>query len=382
MMQAELIQRLPDTKRTQTLAHAVDIIHQTVKMQARLVDDLLDVSRISSGKLAVDPQLLPLPVVVGDSIGGLQHEMEQKQIALDVMLTPEPLIVQGDPVRVKQIALNLLSNAVKFTPPGGRIAVRVYREGDEARFDVEDNGKGIAPDFMPRVFELFQQGDPGTTTRRHSGMGIGLALVRQLVELQGGRIEAHSAGEDQGSRFTVWLPLYIAQDRPAVPAVAGGASHLLPERRAADARAPGSEPSAARSNQPRRLQGVRVLIVDDDVASANALQDLLEAEGAKARAVYSGAEALSVTSRHLFDVVVSDIAMPNMDGYAFLRTLRENPRYAHVPAIACTGFNSPPDVAQARASGFSGHLVKPLEIHQLTAAIHRAIAGRNAPGPG
>jgi two-component system CheB/CheR fusion protein len=167
----------------------------------------------------VEQQLLPLPFVVGDSIGALQKDVERKQIALDVMLTPEPLIVQGDPVRVKQIAWNLLSNAVKFTPPGGRIAVRVYRDGKEARLDVEDNGKGISAEFMPRVFELFQQSDPGIT-RRHSGMGIGLALVRQLVDLQGGRIEAHSAGENKGSRFTVWLPLYVASDPRAKPSSA------------------------------------------------------------------------------------------------------------------------------------------------------------------
>ena len=195
------------------LERTVDIIYQTVKMQARLVDDLLDVSRISTGKLAVEQQLLPLPFVVGDSIGALQADMEQKQIALEVSLTPEPLIVQGDPVRVKQIAWNLLSNAVKFTPPRGRIAVRVHRDGNEARLDVEDNGKGISAEFMPRVFELFQQSDPGIT-RRHSGMGIGLALVRQLVDLQGGRIEAHSAGENKGARFTVWLPLYVASTPP------------------------------------------------------------------------------------------------------------------------------------------------------------------------
>ena len=143
MMQSEIMRRAPDTKRSPMIARAVDIIHQTVKMQARLVDDLLDVSRISTGKLALEQQLLPLPFVVGDSIGALQTDMEQKQIALDVTLTPEPLIVQGDPVRVKQIAWNLLSNAVKFTPPGGKIAVRVQRDGDEARLDVEDNGKGI-----------------------------------------------------------------------------------------------------------------------------------------------------------------------------------------------------------------------------------------------
>jgi two-component system CheB/CheR fusion protein len=355
------------------LVRAVDIIYQTVKMQARLVDDLLDVARISTGKLAVEQQLLPLPFVVGDSIGALQADMEQKQIALDVMLTPEPLIVQGDPVRVKQIAFNLLSNAVKFTPPGGKISVRVQRDGNEGRLDVVDNGKGITAEFMPRVFELFQQSDPGIT-RRHSGMGIGLALVRQLVDLQGGRIEAHSAGENKGSRFTVWLPLYVA---PALPMPKPPPA---PPAAPPDAR-PAEEPDAAAvdatSNAPRRLEGIRVLIVEDDVASAGALRDLLAEEGADARAVHSGQEALSVTGRHTFDVVVSDIAMPNMDGHALLRKLRENPRYAAVPAIACTGFNSTAEIEQVKRSGFAGHLAKPVDVPRLIVAIQTAIAGRN-----
>jgi len=380
MMQSEIMRRSPDAKSSPTIARGVDIIHQTVKMQARLVDDLLDVSRISTGKLAVEQQLLPLPFVVGDSIGALQKDVERKQIALDVMLTPEPLIVQGDPVRVKQIAWNLLSNAVKFTPPGGRIAVRVYRDGKEARLDVEDNGKGISAEFMPRVFELFQQSDPGIT-RRHSGMGIGLALVRQLVDLQGGRIEAHSAGENKGSRFTVWLPLYVAPDSRATPSSAGGSALVargspqsLPQKHE---RAPNAAASDPTSNQPRRLDGIRVLIVEDDIASADALRGLLQEEGASARAVHSGTEALSVTSGHMFDVVVSDIAMPSMDGHALLRKLRENPRYAEVPAIACTGFNSASEIEQAKRSGFAAHLAKPVDVPRLIVAIQGAIAGRN-----
>ena len=377
MMQSEIMRRSPDAKSSPTIARGVDIIHQTVKMQARLVDDLLDVSRISTGKLAVEQQLLPLPFVVGDSIGALQKDVERKQIALDVMLTPEPLIVQGDPVRVKQIAWNLLSNAVKFTPPGGRIAVRVYRDGKEARLDVEDNGKGISAEFMPRVFELFQQSDPGIT-RRHSGMGIGLALVRQLVDLQGGRIEAHSAGENKGSRFTVWLPLYVASDPRAKPSSAGDSAVVAARRRRSRR---GKRTSARRMRrlwircrmQPRRLEGIRVLIVEDDIASADALRGLLQEEGASARAVHSATEALSVTSGHMFDVVVSDIAMPSMDGHALLRKLRENPRYAEVPAIACTGFNSASEIEQAKRSRICG----PPREAGGRAAAHRRDPGRD-----
>ena len=374
-MQSELLRRTADVKASPTLTRAVDIIYQTVRMQARLVDDLLDVSRISTGKLAVEQQLLPLPFVVGDSIGALQGEMEQKQIALDVMLTAEPLIVQGDPVRVKQIAWNLLSNAIKFTPPGGRIAVRVYRDAHEARMDVEDSGQGISAEFMPYVFELFRQSDAGVT-RRHSGMGIGLALVRQLVDLQGGRVEAHSAGENKGSRFTVWLPLYVApEERIEGASIAPQA----PERVAArpDASAGSNEGVDATTNQPRRLDGIGVLVVDDDTSSADALRDLLQEEGAEVHAVHSGAEALAITGRRSFDVVISDISMPEMDGHALLRKLRENPRYAARSGDRVHGFRYRERRRACEPLEFCAHLTKPLEMQQLIVAIQTAIAGRN-----
>jgi two-component system, chemotaxis family, CheB/CheR fusion protein len=367
MMQSELLRRSPEVKAQPSLSRATDIIYQTVTTQARLVDDLLDVSRINTGKLAVEQQLLPLPFVVGDSIGALQRDVEQKRLLLDLALSSEPLIVQGDPVRVKQVAWNLISNAIKFTPPGGRITVRVARDGNEARIDVEDNGQGISPEFMPYVFELFRQNDPGLT-RRHGGMGIGLALVRQLVDLQGGRVEAHSDGEGKGARFTVWLPLYFAPEAragqvtlaPAMPAPAGSAA--------------GDASRGEAQDGSRRLEGLRVLVVDDDISSAQALRDLLDAEGADVEAANSGAAALQLAERRDFDVVISDIAMPQMDGHTLLAALRENPRTAHVPAIACTGYGSAADLGHARRSGFVTHLVKPLEMERVITAIREAIA--------
>jgi two-component system CheB/CheR fusion protein len=332
-----------------------------VKTQARLVDDLLDVSRISTGKLALEQQLLPLPFVVGDSIGALQRDVEKKRISLDLALSSEPLLVQGDPVRVKQIAWNLISNAIKFTPPGGRIAVRVTRDGNEARIDVEDNGQGISPEFMPYVFELFRQSEPGIT-RRFGGMGIGLALVRQLVDLQGGRVEAYSEGEGKGARFTVWLPLHFASEErigQVTVAPAGTASS-----------------SGGAGERSRQLEGLRMLVVDDDLSSAQALRDLLNEEGATVQAVTSGADALNLASRSDFDVVISDIAMPEMDGHTLLAELRKIPRAAHVPAIACTGYGSAADLGQARRSGFVAHLVKPLEMEHVITMIRAAIADR------
>jgi len=363
LMQSEILRRSSEVKAKPTLGRATDIIYQTVKTQARLVDDLLDVSRISTGKLALEQQLLPLPFVVGDSIGALQRDVEKKRISLDLALSSEPLVVQGDPVRVKQIAWNLISNAIKFTPPGGRIGVRVTRDGNEARIDVEDNGQGISPDFMPYVFELFRQSEPGIT-RRFGGMGIGLALVRQLVDLQGGRVEAYSEGEGKGARFTVWLPLHFASEErigQVTVASAGTASS--------------SNGAAERS---RRLEGLRMLVVDDDLSSAQALRDLLNEEGATVQAVTSGADALNLASRSDFDVVISDIAMPEMDGHTLLAELRKVPRAAHVPAIACTGYGSAADLGQARRTGFVAHLVKPLEMEHVISTIRAAIADRGS----
>jgi two-component system, chemotaxis family, CheB/CheR fusion protein len=370
LMQSEILRRSSEVKAQPMLSRAADIICQTVKTQARLVDDLLDVSRISTGKLALEQQLLPLPFVVGDSIGALQRDVEKKRISLDLALSPEPLLVQGDPVRVKQIAWNLISNAIKFTPPGGRIAVRVMRDGNEARIDVEDNGQGISPEFMPYVFELFRQSEPGLT-RRFGGMGIGLALVRQLVDLQGGRVEAYSEGEGKGARFTVWLPLHFASEERI------GQVTVAPSAPAGVASSSGDAARGA-IERPRRLEGLRVLVVDDDLSSAQALRDLLDEEGATVQAVSSGADALKLARRCDFDVVISDIAMPEMDGHTLLAELRKFPRAAHVPAIACTGYGSAADLGQAKRSGFVAHLVKPLEMEHVITTIHAAIVDRGS----
>lgn len=367
LMQSEILRRSPEVMAQPMLNRAAGVIGRTVKMQARLIDDLLDVSRITTGKLALEPQLLPFASVVGESIAALQGDMEGKQIALDLSLAEEPLVVHGDPMRVRQITWNLLTNAIKFTPTGGRIAVRVQRDGDEARIDIEDSGQGIPDEFMPHVFELFSQQESGAA-RRYSGMGIGLALVRQLVDLQGGRVEAYSAGEGKGARFSVWMPLaMVGDDRmPQMPNDAAAES-------ASGAR---SSPVAARgsANAPaRRLEGLRVLVVDDDVSSAEALRDLLEEEGARVKAVNSAPAALALAENGDFDIVISDIAMPDMDGYALLRALRADPRYAAVPAIACTGYGSSADLGQAMRADFAAHLVKPLEMERVVTTIRSVI---------
>jgi two-component system CheB/CheR fusion protein len=366
LMESEILRRSPEVEAQASLKRATDVICQTVKVQARLINDLLDVSRLNTGKLALERQPLALSAVVAESITALQNDIEQKQIGLDLALSGDPLVINGDPIRVRQIAWNLVSNAIKFTPSGGRIAVRVERDGDQARLDVEDTGQGITGDYMPHVFELFSQKDAGAA-RRYSGLGIGLALVRQLVDLHGGHVEAYSAGENKGARFSVWLPLdhasEVAPYSLAADAMPGSAVPLSDLRNADDRKA------------ARRLDGLRVLVVDDDVASAEALHELLHDEGARVRAANSARDALALAERRDFDVVISDVAMPGMDGHAFLRKLREDPRYANVPAIACTGYGGDADVSRAEAAGYVAHLVKPLDIAGVIAAIRTAIAG-------
>jgi two-component system CheB/CheR fusion protein len=262
----------------------------------------------------------------------------QKGIKLNVDLIAEPLTVNADSVRLQQIVWNLVNNAVKFTPKGGRVTVTLDRERDDARLVVEDSGQGIAAEFLPHVFEMFRQADAGVT-RRHGGLGVGLALVRQLTELHGGKVEVHSDGQGRGARFTVRLPLH----RAAI------------ERRGV----------AAASQTTGELSGARILIVDDTQDSLDMLCFLLSGEGASVETASSGAAGLALADETDFDLVISDISMPEMDGYEFLQALRTNPRHVQVPAIALTGFGRDEDIARARQVGFTTHLTKPLDFDDL-----------------
>ena len=360
LMQAQLLLRT-DPFTDAKSRHTAEVIYQTAATQSRLVDDLLDVSRVMTGKLAIQQHLVPLPFIVGDSIGAVARDAEQKGVQIDVDLTPEPLIVQADPVRVRQIAWNLLSNAIKFTPAGGKVQISLKRDGNEARLDVADTGVGIAPEALPHIFELFGQPDQNLT-RAQGGMGIGLALVRQLVDLHGGRIDVQSEGRERGSRFIVWLPLYMP---PGLEPRTPGAASAPP--------GPAALPAAAAKLPGAPLRGLRILVVDDGPDAVQALHELLEMEGAEVEVALTGEAALAHARKKPFDVVISDIAMPGMDGMALMRKLRAMPDHRKVAAIACSGFNRPQDVQRALEAGFDAHLSKPIGVRELVDTIQGLI---------
>jgi two-component system CheB/CheR fusion protein len=344
---AALLQKSPEAQQFSFIQQAAATIQRNAQAQAQLVNDLLDLSRLQTGKLSLQRQTTSLATIIREVVESVRKLADEKVITLAVSLPADSLLVNADPVRVQQIAWNLITNALKFTPKGGHISISLSRDGDSARFVVQDTGQGIAPEFLPYVFEMFRQAD-ASTTRKHGGLGIGLALVRQLTELHAGHVEAASAGPGRGARFTVLLPLPLAAP-PAHPAVALAA--------------PGAAP----------LTGMRVLVVDDTADSLELLRVWLTNAGALVETASSGAAALKVVADKEFDLIFSDIAMPEMDGYQFLRELRQLPRYRLTPAIALTGFGRAEDVARAQQAGFLSHLTKPLDFDKLVQVARAAI---------
>lgn len=340
---AEILRRSDETRKPSFVIKAAETIRRNALAQAQLVCDLLDLSRLQMGKLSLDNQPLSLSTVIKEAIETVSAEATAKGISLSADLDTEILVVEGDSVRLGQIAWNLLNNAVKFTPATGEIRITLRQEGDEARLVVEDTGKGISRKFLPHVFEIFRQAD-ASSSRRQGGMGIGLALVKQLAELHGGRVQADSDGVDRGARFTVWIPLFQ-------PGPGGLASE-------------GVSASGALSSK-------FILVVDDSSESTEMLGKLLEIEGAFVDLARSGAEALEIAHKKRFDLLISDISMPEMDGYQLLRELRKLPHMDSVPAVALTGYGRPADIERAHAEGFAEHLIKPIDIDQLLQIVRR-----------
>ena len=333
---------------------ALEAIERNVKSQARLVEDLLDVSRIVSGKLHVDQRPVELPDVIQAAVDSVRPAADAKQLVLELLVDPGAGLVLGDPLRLQQVVWNLLSNAVKFTPAGGRIELGLASAGSHVELTVTDSGQGIAPAFLPELFQRFRQAD-SSSRRAHGGLGIGLAIVRTLVELHGGSVEAASRGEGQGATFTVRLPILERQ------------SVLCPGQRR---RGVGTDHAG--------LDGLHVLIVEDDPDTATVLAELVAENGAEARTAASVAEALDVLGRWRVDLLLSDLGMPGEDGYALIEKVRrqESAQGAKaLPAVAITAYARKEDRESALAAGFDTHVAKPLDPEELLATLAE-VAGR------
>jgi len=335
-----------DAERT---ARAIEAIERSAITQGQLVEDLLDVSRITAGKLVLDARPIDLAAVAEAAVDAVRTDAEAKQVRLEQVFELGEG-VQGDPARLQQVVWNLLANAVKFSPRGGRVLLRLARADGQAIISVRDEGEGIAPEFLPHIFEPFRQAD-GTSTRAYGGLGLGLAIVHDVVELHRGTIEVESKGKGQGATFTVKLPLVGA---PSEAARGVARQPALPREEFR----PG--PS---------LQGVRVLLVDDDAGARESVTAVLEQSGASVRAVESAAEAVETLEREPPDVLLSDIAMPGLDGYSLLGQARARLQGAQLPAAALTAYADATDRTRALAAGFQAHLAKPVDPAELVAVV-------------
>jgi signal transduction histidine kinase len=335
-----------------TSQRALNVIRNNAMAQSQLIEDILDVSRIISGKLRLRVRAVDVAEVLGAALDSVSPAAEAKAILIERDLEPlEP--IAGDPDRLQQVFWNLLSNAVKFTPRDGRVVIRLRRESGDAVVSVEDTGIGISADFLPYVFDRFRQAD-GTATRRHGGLGLGMAIVRYLVELHGGTVRVESEGENRGATFTAALPIRV----PELIAESADVDDHEPDEPERDARHP-------------QLEGLRILVVDDDRDSRTFLVTLLEEHGAEVRSAGSSAQALDLFSHDPVDVLVSDIAMPGEDGYDLIHRVRELPADAGglTPAVALTAYVRIEDQHAAIAAGYQRHIKKPVVVSELIAIV-------------
>jgi PAS domain S-box-containing protein len=328
-----------------TLTRGLDVIERNAKAQSRLIADVLDVSRIISGKLVLNVGEVDPARVVEAALDSLKPAAEARGLKLVSLLEPGAGPISGDPDRLQQVAWNLLSNAIKFTPEGGEIRVRLRRRESHVELTVSDNGPGIAPSFLPYIFERFRQAD-GSSTRTHGGLGLGLAIVRHLVELHGGTVEAKSDGTAKGSTFVVRLPVLLAR------APVGGSTEAV-------------------AAPPERLDGLDVLVVDDEADGRDVAAAILERLGATVRTAASASEAWSSLEKQLPSVLISDVEMPDEDGYSLIRRLRNLPPDAggRLPAAAFTAYARAEDRSQALAAGYDAHLSKPISPQELASVV-------------
>ncbi|MDQ6651624.1 MAG: ATP-binding protein, partial [Acidobacteriota bacterium] len=339
---AEVLLRSEEARASQFVRRAAEILKRNALAQSRLVRDLLDLSRLHIGKLSLNREVVSLTTIINNAVETVSSDVAAKQIELKVEAGEDVNFVNADPLRLEQIIWNLLNNSVKFTPVGGTITIRVGGENERAILVVEDTGQGIEPEFLPHVFEMFRQAD-ASSSRPHSGMGIGLALVRQLIDLHGGSVAVASV-VGHGAKFTIKLPVSSETEkslRISGPLEAGA------------------------------LTRMRILVVDDSADTVDMLRRLFEMDGASVDVARSGVEALEIARGKDFDVVLSDISMPGMDGFEFLGRLRQVPRQEEVPVIALTGFGRAEDVERAAGEGFLSHVTKPIDVNSLVEILRK-----------
>jgi CheY-like chemotaxis protein len=330
----------------------MDAIGRNSRAQARLIDDLLDMSRIVSGKLRLEVQSVDLVPILRTTVESILPAADAKGIRIEQVLDPFVGPVKGDPSRLQQIVWNLLSNAVKFTPRDGRVQVHLERADSHCEISVSDTGRGISADFLPYVFDRFRQQD-ASTTRTEAGLGLGLAIVKQLVEHHGGSVAVRSPGEGCGSTFIVRLPIAIAAYPMPAPSV------LVPG-----------------SDRELSLAGVRVLVVDDDQDACLVLRRILEEHQATVETASSSASALARIEGNPPDILLSDVGMPGQDGYQLVSAVRGLPEPAgRIPAIAVTAFARPEDRINALRAGFNMHVAKPVDVVELLTVIKRLKCG-------
>jgi PAS domain S-box-containing protein len=329
-----------------TLAHGLSVIERNTRLQAELISDLLDVSRIVSGKLRLELRLVDLPTAVEQALDTVRPTAAEKRVTLVADIEPGIGPIAGDVTRLKQVVWNLLSNAVKFTPSEGRVRVRVARDGGAALIEVTDTGVGIRSDFLPHLFDRFRQGDP-STTRRFGGLGLGLTIVKQLVEMHGGTVEAHSEGEQKGSRFSVRLPLH------------------------AQLTAAGEATVAPIGSATERLDGLRVLVVEDEPDARELVERVLSESGCRVTAVESAESALEKIAEDPPQLLISDIGLPEQDGYTLMERVRrlEQGDIRTLPGIALTAFARGEDRARALRAGYQAHIAKPVDPSDLLATV-------------
>ena len=328
------------------IQRGIDVVARNSRLQAQLISDLLDISRIVAGKLQLETRSVDLGAIVGQSLETMEEEARTKGVVIEPSLDDAGSLVSGDASRLQQICWNLLSNAVKFTPRGGRVSVRLTFDGPWARLEVADTGVGIRPEFLPHVFDRFQQADR-SITRQFGGLGLGLSIVKHLVELHGGAVEAASEGEGKGATFTVTLPVLsdmTEQERRREPAASVDAGVAL--------------------------DAIRLLVVEDEADTLEFLRRLLTTHGATVLTAATASEALSLVRDERPDLMISDIGLPEMDGYDLIQNVRRQPSPGRdIPAIALTAYARIEDRTRALRAGYQAHIAKPVEPSELLAMI-------------